>query len=393
MMSNFLNKKTEAVSQVASVGNRGKKIGKVVIAILVILMVIWALFGNSHKDKSTANNDALKSDFHGKDENGALSSNDPNAALTEKIRQMRDKLNAEKLAQSEKLYKVRQSAPIAMYTASSNATSTNTEDLGRVGNSANAMTVSSSKSAMGSDGESYGAGSNLPLSASQVNRLKSRLGIDADTQFQQNVSQTSVETVNATQIAHTDYTVTQGTLISGSLQSAINSDLPGMVKANVNMDVYAASGSRVLIPKGSTLIGQYNAGIAMGQVRVLVVWTRAIRPDGIDVMLGSPGTDALGQGGLGADKLDTHFWSRFGQASMLSIVGAGIANAGVGSNDQFNSAAAYRTAIAGNFQDVAGSALLSTMNIKPTIHVHQGAQINVFVNRDLSFYDALAGKS
>ncbi len=390
MTSNFLNKKAEAVSQVASISNRGKKIGKVVIALLVILMVIWALFGNSHKDKTKPNEDSLKSDYHGKtDANGASTSNDPNAELTEKIRQMRDKLNAEKLAQSEKLYKVRQSAPIAMYTASTNAA--NAENLGGE-NISNVTAGSSGKSTMAAYEASSGEGGNLPLSASQVNRLKSRLGIDADTQFQQNASHTAVETVSATQIAHTDYTVTQGTLIPGSLQTAINSDLPGMVKASVSMDVYAAAGNRVLIPKGSTLIGQYNAGIAMGQVRVLVVWTRAIRPDGIDVMLGSPGTDALGQGGLGADALDTHFWSRFGQASMLSIVGAGIANAGVGGNDQFNSAAAYRTAISGNFQDVAGSALLSTMNIKPTIHIHQGAQINVFVNRDLSFYDALAGK-
>lgn len=391
MTTHSIEKTTEAVSQVASITNQHKKIGKVAIALLVILMVGWALFGNSHKQKSKENDDSLKSDFHGKDENGVSVSNDPNSAWIEKIRQMRDKLNAEKLAQSEKLYKVRQAAPIAMYTASTtavNANPSNSDNLGvGMNNTNSAMTQASASS-----GSSVSGMSGLPLSASQVNKLKSSLGIDGDTQFQQTASHTAVETVSATQIAHTDYTVTQGTLISGSLQTAINSDLPGMVKASVSMDVYAAAGNRVLIPKGSTLIGQYNSGIAMGQVRVLVVWTRAIRPDGIDVMLGSPGTDELGQGGLGADKLDTHFWSRFGQASMLSIIGAGISNAGVGSNDQFNSASAYRTAIAGNFQDVASSALLSTMNIKPTIHIHQGAQINVFVNRDLSFYEALAGK-
>jgi len=238
---------------------------------------------------------------------------------------------------------------------------------------------------------SENADSRLPLSANQIDKLKRLMGVDADSQFQQNASHTPVETVDATQIAHTDYTVMQGTLIPGSLQTAINSDLPGMVKATVSRDVYAASGDRVLIPKGSTLIGQYNSGLVMGQKRVLVAWTRVIRPDGIDALLGSPGTDALGQGGLGADTLDTHFWARFGQASLLSIIGSAIATAGVSENDAYNSASAYRTAMASNFQSVAGSSLLSTMNIKPTVHVYQGARINVFVNRDISFYNTLTG--
>jgi type IV secretion system protein VirB10 len=209
-------------------------------------------------------------------------------------------------------------------------------------------------------------------------------------QFQQAVSSMPVETVDATHIQHLDYTITQGTLIPGSLQTAIDSDLPGMVKATVSMDVYAASGNRVLIPKGATLIGQYSSGIAMAQRRVLVVWTRLICPDGVDVMLGSPGTNSLGQAGLGADRLDTHFWTRFGQASLLSIIGAGIATAGVQSQDPYNSAAAYRSAIANNFQQTSNTALNATLAIKPTIHIDQGARITVFVNRDLSFYNALS---
>ena len=121
----------------------------------------------------------------------------------------------------------------------------------------------------------------------------------------------------------------------------------------------------------------------------MVIWSRIILPDGIAVQLNSPGTDSLGRAGQGADSVNTHFLARFGEAALLSIIGAGASSTGVGDGDQYNSAAQYRMAVAQSFQQSAQKSLQGTLPMKPTVHIHQGAAINVFVAHDLSFYHVL----
>ncbi|MFO6448959.1 TrbI/VirB10 family protein, partial [Erythrobacter sp. NE805] len=56
-------------------------------------------------------------------------------------------------------------------------------------------------------------------------------------------------------------TVTEGTLIPAILETGINTDVPGYVRAVVSQDVKSFDGKRVLIPRSSRLIGQYQAGV------------------------------------------------------------------------------------------------------------------------------------
>lgn len=371
----------EGISQVSEPSDLGKKIGFGVL-VAVLLAFAGLHWMGDKKPKATPQAEAVTPDYQASPDKGivAPANHSTDGSTTESaLQQIQVKANATASNADDKFYRLQQNAPISMYEASATT-------------AAPSYAVSTSGApGYSSNGESVSAGGNLPLSFNQINKLRSLMGAtDPNSQFQQTVSNTPVETVNATKIAHVDYTVTQGTLIPGSLETAINSDMPGMVRAVVSSDVYSSSGSQVLVPRGSKLIGQYNSGLNMGQQRLMIVWTRVIRPDGIDVMLGSPGTDALGQGGLGADHLNTHFWERFGQASLLSIIGGGIATAGVSGSDNDNSASQYRMMLSNNFQQISGSALASTMNIKPTIQVDQGAMINVFVNRDLSFYGVLS---
>jgi len=372
----------EGISQVSEPPSLTKKIG-IGFLVLVIGSLVFSTLHKTKKVKPEEGNDVAPATYRANDSYTSSPQTATNSTVT-KTQQLQARASGDaSVPQVDKIYRVQQNAPISMYSA-------------KVSETQASPTFATATSSGQSFNASNTAGGNLPLSSGQVSKLRSLIGGDsnnANSQFQQTVSNTPVETVNATSIANADYTVTQGTLISGALETAINSSLPGMVSAVVSEDVYAMRGDRVLIPKGSKLIGQYNAGINMGQQRVMIVWSRVIRADGIDVMLGSPGTDALGQSGLGADHLDTHFWDRFGQASLLSIIGGGIANAGVNSDDNNNSSSQYRMMLSNNFQQVAGSALASTMNIKPTISVDQGAKINVFVNRDLSFYNALGNAS
>lgn len=216
---------------------------------------------------------------------------------------------------------------------------------------------------------------------------------DPNSQFMNKVSSTTTPTVQATRILHPSTTLAQGTIIWATLETRVVSDLPGMLRAITSEDIYSEDGSNLLLPRGSKLIGQYTSAITQGQRRVFVVWQRAIRPDHIDIQLGSPGTDQLGASGLHADGIDYHFWDQFGNALLLSIIGAGAANIGVDAATQFNSAAAYRDAIAASFSQTAEDTLESTGVIKPTLYVNQGTKINVFVARDLDFYNQLGGDS
>jgi len=132
-------------------------------------------------------------------------------------------------------------------------------------------------------------------------------------------AQEGIETAYAVNLPNPDRLIAQGTLIPGVMETAIQSDLPGGIRAVVSDPVWSADGSTILLPAGSRLIGQYRSDVAIGQTRVLIAWTRAITPDHRSVSLGSSGADALGRGGQGG-KVDTHFAQKFEAAFLVSIV-------------------------------------------------------------------------
>lgn len=168
-------------------------------------------------------------------------------------------------------------------------------------------------------------------------------------------------------------TVTQGTLIPAVLETAIDTDVPGYVRAVVSADVRSFDGSRVLVPRSSRLIGQYKSGLQAGQKRAYVIWTRLIRPDGVSVNIASPAVAFSGETGL-EGKVNTHFFERFGSAMLLSVVGGLSAiggNAGV--------------IIASGGQSAAAAAVGQSASIGPTVRVRQGEPIRVFTARDLDF--------
>lgn len=240
---------------------------------------------------------------------------------------------------------------------------------------------------------------------------------DANKAFLAQSENTTTATVKATKFARTDALIAAGTLIRGFLETAVNTDLPGMIRAVVREDVYSLDGRRVLIPKGSRLIGEYKSGLSRGQKRVFVVWSRVIRSDGLAVEIASPGTDRLGRAGLGGT-VDTHFFERFGSAIMLSLIGGAAefisalgdtATAGAQSitttdpitgivttiTTQPSTTAAEARAIATEksssvLQEIASEAFKDSSKIPPTIYVPQGESIMVFVRRDLDFSDFYA---
>jgi type IV secretion system protein VirB10 len=167
-------------------------------------------------------------------------------------------------------------------------------------------------------------------------------------------------------------TVTQGTLIPAILETAIDTDVPGYVRAVVSTDVRSFDGSRVLIPRSSRLIGQYKSGLQAGQKRAYVIWTRLIRPDGASVNIASPAVGFGGETGL-EGKVNSHFFERFGSAMLLSVV-EGLSTLG-----------GTTGVLLGGGQSAAAAAIGQTGQIGPTVRVRQGEPIRVFTARDLDF--------
>lgn len=168
-------------------------------------------------------------------------------------------------------------------------------------------------------------------------------------------------------------TVTEGTLIPAILETAINTDVPGYVRAVVSQDVLSFDGRNVLVPRSSRLIGQYQSGVQQGQKRAYVIWTRLIRPDGVSVNIASPAVAFDGTTGL-EGKVDSKFFSRFGSALLLSLVdGIGTIASG-GAN-----------VVLGGGQSAASTALQQSGEISPTIRVSPGEPIRVITARDLDF--------
>ena len=198
-------------------------------------------------------------------------------------------------------------------------------------------------------------------------------------QFAARLGQQSADTALATQMNNLRTTLAQGSTVQALLETALNSDLPGYVRAVVRRDVLGFDGKEVLIPRGSRVIGQYRSAVSLGQSRVFVIWTRVIRPDGVTVQISSPGGDSLGGGGL-TGEVNTHFFARFGGAILLSVLNAGVAAVSRAPTTQIaigSPAAAAGAAAAATFPQ--GS------EIAPTIKVEQGSLVTIFVARDLDF--------
>ncbi|MEA3018361.1 MAG: type secretion system protein VirB10 [Sphingomonadales bacterium] len=176
-------------------------------------------------------------------------------------------------------------------------------------------------------------------------------------------------------LANRTTTVPQGTLIPAVMETAFNSTRPGLARAIVSQDVRGFDGRRVLIPRGSRLVGEYRADAAPGQRRAFVNWLRLIRPDGVTINIGSPATDPLGRGGIRAN-VNTHFFERFAGALLRSVVDVGITVAAGAAN-------APVLLLPGS----GGGGLTSTQpqQVQPTLTVRQGRSISVFVARDLDF--------
>jgi type IV secretion system protein VirB10 len=171
----------------------------------------------------------------------------------------------------------------------------------------------------------------------------------------------------------------KGAFIDCTLETAIDSTLPGMTTCITATDTFGADGTIVLLERGTKLIGETRGEVHQGATRVFVAWMEARTPSGVVVQLDSPGTDALGRSGL-EGRVDRHFWERFGAAALVSTID-GAVQSELQSSSRGGTVVLDPTAS----EDVLTEILRSTVDIPPTIRVRNGARIQVLVARDVDF--------
>lgn len=120
--------------------------------------------------------------------------------------------------------------------------------------------------------------------------------------------------------------INSGVIIPALLISGLNTDLPGMLLAQISEPVYdSPTGRQIVIPQGSRLFGEYDSKIIFGQRRPMVRWQKLIFPNGSTLDLQNmPGTDKQGYTGLRAS-VNNHYIPMFGSAAMISVF-AGLAS-------------------------------------------------------------------
>ncbi|MBV6417189.1 MAG: hypothetical protein CMLOHMNK_01828 [Steroidobacteraceae bacterium] len=173
----------------------------------------------------------------------------------------------------------------------------------------------------------------------------------------------------------------KGAFIDCTLETAIDSSLPGMTTCITAVDTFSADGTLVLLERGTKLIGETRGEVQRGTARVFVAWSEARTPSGVVVPLASPGTDSLGRSGL-EGAVDRHFWERFGAAMLISVVEGAIQIAVAEAQGGDGNTVIYSPRMA---SDVMTEILKDTVNIPSTVRKAHGEAIQVLVARDIDF--------
>ncbi|KAF2282146.1 hypothetical protein GH714_042970 [Hevea brasiliensis] len=232
-------------------------------------------------------------------------------------------------------------------------------------------------------------------------------GQGADSRFRtwSTLDGTSSPSVKATRVGDPGYVILQGHMIDAVLETAINSDIPGVLRAVVSRDVYAEAGNMVMIPKGSRLIGSYFFDASGNNTRVTVSWSRVILPHGIDIQINSAGTDELGRNGT-SGVIDTKMGNVLTSTILLAGVSMGTAfvtskipalqseikdtteEKGEKKKEEKSSTLPVKIVsdAVKDFSESMKSLIKKYADTtKPTIYVDQGTVMKVFVNQDIVF--------
>lgn len=235
---------------------------------------------------------------------------------------------------------------------------------------------------VGSESTSGAAASLIDATAGDASK---RAAQDHKQSFIDQATDVRIDNTGSLQTPRSRWQLMAGTVIAAALVTGITSDLPGQVIATVTEPVYdSVTGKDVLVPQGARLLGQYDAQVAFGQRRVLLVWTRLVMPNGSSVTLDRVvGSDAAGNSGL-EDRVDRHWKSVLSGAAMSTLVGIGAELAQPDQSSNGNQLViATRQSAQDTVNEVGQELTRRNLDIQPTLTIRPGYPVRVIVQRDL----------
>uniref|UniRef100_UPI00402BDBD6 type IV secretion system protein VirB10 n=1 Tax=Methylomonas sp. SPW-1 TaxID=3438877 RepID=UPI00402BDBD6 len=236
-------------------------------------------------------------------------------------------------------------------------------------------------------GLNAGAGANsTPPNTGRINAQNSALaGYSGDsTALGDALKPTTLPTARAQMLPSLTYLIPKGRKGDCTLETAIDSQLPGLVTCVLAYDIFGADGKVPLLKRGTAITGETRSNVQQGQNRLFVIWTEARTESGVIAQLDSPATDSLGRSGISGE-VDNHFWDRFGAAILISVINGAIQ---AGTNYASGAGNSGGTTLNYNTQQpnsVMTEVLRNTVNIPPTITIPQGERVQILFARDVDF--------
>ena len=265
--------------------------------------------------------------------------------------------------------------------------------------------VSALASSAAMDGSSLSAASSADagmggLDSLYAQMLSGRSGANGPVySYDQQNAQTNKSQFRQAQTAAGSYkyngstTLWKGTIIPAVLETAINTDLPGMVVATVTQNIYSSyDGKYLLIPQGSKVFAQYNSSVSYNQNRVQIAWETLIRPDGLEIELGRiDGVDSEGHSGSPGhvSKHPFEYAKAMALIAMFSIVNTKMVNTvnsygkGKGNNGEDLTNNYYENLYSdmqGQASQICGQMITRALDIQPTLTIDSGTKVNLITN-------------
>lgn len=198
---------------------------------------------------------------------------------------------------------------------------------------------------------------------------------------------TNTVQATAAKLGDRSYVLARGAFVPCILETQLFSNIPGQASCVIPDNIYSDDGSRLLVPRGSSVVGTYGNTMQVGDSRIAVVWERIKTNDGYVIDVESGAADGVGTMGIGG-YIDNRWPERIGAALLLSFIddAVDIAVAEQQSGDNRMGDSTGRST-----KTLAEKVLDSTINIKPTLSVNRGARLMIYVSKDLWFDDVYGG--
>ncbi|BBL36045.1 hypothetical protein Nstercoris_02324 (plasmid) [Nitrosomonas stercoris] len=192
------------------------------------------------------------------------------------------------------------------------------------------------------------------------------------------------EQASAAELGDRSLVIARGSYIPCILQTQLFSNVPGQSGCVIPDDIYSDDGTRLLVARGSTVVGQYGQTLQHGDSRIAVVWERIKTTDGYVIDVDSGAADGVGTMGVGGF-VDNHWPERLGAALLLSLIDDAVDIAIA--RQQRSGGTIYGSSTARSSKNVSEKVLNATINIRPTLSANRGARLMIYVSKDLWFDD------